>query len=150
MSLSANSKPRTQVQPARLQYGITSGAIEIFEGALLNFSSGGYVKKASNTHGEKFAGIALEHKNLAAADNTAGGTFTVEVIPAGSGELVELTITSTITILDVGKRVWADDDDSVDIVADGQKNDTAGQVGIIKQYISANKALVQLTNRQTA
>jgi len=146
MPLSDNAIIETQEQPVVLKKKIVDGLIRIYKSALLNFeaSNEGYVKLGSDTLGEKFVGIALEEKNIVASDNPSDGTFEVEVIQAGSQRLVKLTTTSTITIANEGDAVYVDGDDAVD-VASGITNTTGGQVGVIRQFISANKAWVQLT-----
>lgn len=148
-ALTDNQIVNIKQQPLRLKLKVVDGAIRIYKGALLQYENSniGYVMLAADTatasaQGE-FAGIALEEKNLAAADNTADGTYDVEVIARGSNECVELNVTSTITIANEGDAVYMDDDGAVDL-ASGISNTTGGLVGIIRQYISANKALVQL------
>lgn len=148
-ALADNQTIETKMQPLRLKLKIVDGAIRIYKGALLQYEPAniGYVQLAADTattalQGE-FAGIALEEKNLAAADNTADGTHEVEVMARGTNELVKLNVTSTITIANEGDAVYMDDDGAVD-VASGISNVTGGLVGIIRQYVSANKAWVQL------
>lgn len=148
MSLSANKIIQTKQSPARLRLKVVDGLIHIYKGALLNYEASniGYAKPGSDTHGEEFAGIAVDELSVAAAANTADGTYEIDVIPKGSGELVLMDITSTITIANEGDVVFADGDDKVDLVA-GVVNNTLGQVGIIRQFVSANKAWVQLVGK---
>lgn len=145
-ALSANANVETKLAPQRTKKQIVDGLIRIYRGALLNYEAAniGYVKLGSDTLSEEFAGIALEEQNLAAADNDADGTYKVEVIPRGSGEWVKLPVTSTITIANEGDPVYVDGDDAVDI-STGITNTTGGFVGIIREFISANLAWVQLT-----
>ena len=146
MSLSDNQIIETKVQPLRLKLKVVDGLIRIYKGALLNYEASniGYVKLGSDVLSEEFAGIAMEEKNIVASDNPSDGTFEVEVIAKGTGELVKMTTTSTITIANENDAVYVDGDDAVD-VASGITNTTGGQVGVIRQFISANKAWVQLT-----
>ena len=146
MALSANVKVRTKVQPQRLNLLVDDGAIHIYEGAILAYKSGdiGYVNLAADELTSEFAGIAVEEKNIAAADNTTHGTFTIEVIPRGSGEYVELSVRSNITVANEGDPVYMDGDDYVDIASGIVSSVTNGLVGIIRQFISTNKAWVQL------
>ena len=145
MALSDDQVIETKQSPHRLTLKIVDGAITIYNSALLNYEASniGYVKLGSDTLLEEFAGIALENKTLAAADNASDGDNDVEVLPRGSGELVKLTITSTITIANEGDPVYVDGDDAVDI-ASGIENTTGGLVGIIRQFVDGNTAWVQL------
>lgn len=143
MALSANSNVRTKTPPQRETYKVTSGLIRIYQGALLNFvATGGYVKLGSDTLSEKFAGIATEEVNVTAADNVTPGTFEVEVIPAGNDEHVELTLSAAATFeAALGNKVYVGGDDVVKLSA---TNTTGGQVGVIRQWISATKVFVDL------
>lgn len=146
-ALTDNQIIETKLSPARLVLKVVDGEITIFKGALLNYEATniGYVKLGSDVTGEEFAGIAMENKTLAAADNPSDGTFDVEVIPKGSTELVKMNVTSTISIANEGDPVYVDDDGAVDI-ASGITNTAGGFVGIIKQFVSANVAWVQLVD----
>lgn len=150
MALSANKILMTKQTPVRLRLKVVDGAIHIYRGANLSYeaSNVGYVKLGTDTLLQEFAGIALEELDKSASENGADGTFDILVIPRGSGELVEMDVTSTITIANEGDPVYTDGDDKVDLAA-GIVNTTNGFVGIIRQYISANKALVQLTQHPT-
>jgi hypothetical protein len=142
--LSANQIVRKKVAgPMKLK--VVDGLIHIFKGAHLNYEAAniGYAKLGSDTLSEEYAGIAMEELNVAAADNTADGTFEIEVLPRGNGDLVEMDITSNITVANEGDPVYVDGDDKVDI-ASGILNTTGGLVGIIRQFISTNKAWVQM------
>jgi len=145
MALSANQVVNTKVQPARLKLKVVNGAIHIYRGAILGYESGniGYVDLGADTLTDEFAGIAMDELNVAAADNATDGTYDIEVIPRGSGELVKLTVTSTITIANEGDAVYMDGDDKVDI-SSGITNTTGGLVGIIRQFVDGNTAWVQL------
>lgn len=147
MSLSANVKLRSKLPPQRHKVKIVDGAIHIYEGALLAYEAGniGYAKLAADELTSEFCGISTEEVNLAAADNTTNGTFEVEVIPRGSGEWVELNVRSNITIANEGDPVYMDGDDYVDIASGIVSSVTGGLVGIIREFISTNKAWVQLT-----
>lgn len=146
MSLSDNQVIETMVPDADFKVKLVDGLIRVYKGALLNYEAGniGYAKLGSDTHSEEFVGIALEEKNLAAADNLTNGANEVLIMPKGCGKLVKLTITSTITVANEGDSVYVDGDDAVDLVA-GVVNNTLGLVGVIKKYISANQAWVKLT-----
>lgn len=144
MSLSANKLVERKQQPAIKKLKVVNGAVHIYKGALLNYESGniGYVMPGTDADGAEFAGIALEELNVAAADNVSDGTFEIEVLPRGCGEEVLLDVDSTITIANEGDPVWVDNDGEVDIA--GGTSYTGGIVGIIRQFVSSNKAWVQL------
>lgn len=147
MALSANVNLRVAQSPYVNRKSVVDGAIHIYRGAILNHEAGnvGNVKLGSDTLLEEFAGIALEEWNIAAGDNTADGTYKVECYDRGCGLLFELTITSNITVANIGDKVYVDGDDKVDL-SSGILNTTGGFVGIIREFISTNKALVQLTD----
>ncbi len=148
-ALTDNTIIEQKRSPVRATLKIVDGLIRIYKGALLSYEKGniGYVELGSDpiTVGGEFAGIALEEKNLAAADNASDGDFDVEVITRGSGDWVKLPVTSTITITNEGDSVYVDDDGAVDI-ASGITNTTGGFVGIIRQYINANSAWIHLVD----
>ena len=149
MALSANAIIERKEQPQRLKLKVVDGLVQIYKGALLEYelSNIGYVQPATTDQARpaqpEFAGIALEEVSQAAADNTSDGTFEVLVIPRGSGEYVKLTTTATITVANEGDAVYMDHDGAVDLVGN-VSNTTGGLVGIIRQFVSANKAWVQL------
>ena len=146
-ALTDNQIVESQVAPQRLKKKVVNGTIRIYKGALLAYEGGniGYVKLAADNATDEFAGIALEEKNLALADNATDGTFDVLVIPRGSGEYVKLNVSSTITIANEGDPVYMDDDGAVDIASGIVNSTTLGLVGIIREFVSANSARVQLT-----
>ena len=150
MSLSANKLIQRKAQPVITKLKCVDGALHIYKGALLNYENSniGYVMPATNTNGQEFAGIALEEVNVAAADNTADGTFEVEILPRGCGECVLLDVDETLTIANEGDAVYAYSDDTVKLTA-VTVNTTGGMVGIIRQFVSATKAWVQLTQHPT-
>ncbi len=143
MALSANQVVEIKQNPYRLTLKVVSGLIHIYKGAILNYASGniGYVKLGADALTNEFAGIALDELNVSAADNGADGTFSILVIPRGSGELVLMNITDSITIADEGAAVYVNGDDAV---KKSVTNVTGGFVGIIRQFVSTNKAWVQM------
>lgn len=146
MALSANANLKTQHSPMVKKSKVVDGAIHVYRNALLNYEAGniGYVKLGSDTPLEEFAGIATEEVDLTAALNTADGTYKVEHWSRGCGRVFLLPVRSTISIANEGDKVYVDGDDYVDI-ASGIVNTTNGFVGVIREYISANSAYVQLT-----
>lgn len=151
MALSANKKLRFTNAPLETKYDVVDGAIHIYEGGLLMFEAGniGNVMLAADILTAEFAGIALEELDLAAADNTADGTFKVQVLTRGCGKCVELAVRSNITKANIGDPVYMDGDDYVDIASGIVSSVTNGFVGIIREFVSTNVALVQLTQHPT-
>ncbi len=147
MALSDNKIIRFKETPAILELKVVSGLIHIYKGAHLAYKSGkiGYVGLAADELTSEYAGIAMEELNVAAADNLTDGTFAIKVLSRGNGRLVEMNTTTTITIANEGDPVYMDTDDAVDIASGIVSSVTNGMVGIIRQYVSANKAFVQMT-----
>lgn len=145
MALTDNVVIRSKVSPARFPALIVDGLIRIYKSALLNgeASNVGHVKLGSDTLLEEFRGIALEEKNLAAADNVADGDNSVLILARGCGELIEMTITDTITVDNINDVVYVNGDDVVGLAATVE-NTTGGAVGTIREFVNANKAWVQL------
>ena len=145
MSLSANKIIQKKTQPAIKKLKCVDGLLHIYKGAHLVYESGniGYVQPATDALTHEYVGIALEELSVSAAANSADGTFEIEVLPRGCGEEVLMDITGSITIANEGDAVYADTDDKVDI-SSGTLNTTGGLVGIIRQFVSTNKAWVQM------
>lgn len=143
MALSANQIVEIKEAPLRDRVKLVSGLLHVYRGAILNYASGniGYAKLGQDALTNEFAGIALDEVDVSAAQNTADGTYDCLVIPRGSGELVKLTTTDNITIANIGDPVYVNGDDAVKLSV---TNTTGGFVGIIRQFVSTNKAWVQL------
>jgi hypothetical protein len=148
MALSANKKIVRKAQPAVTKLQCVDGLLHIYKGALLNYEASniGYVMPATNTNGQEFAGIALEELSVSAADNSADGTYEIEVLPRGCGE--EVLIDFGETIANEGDGVYAISDDTVKLTA-SSVNTTGGMVGIIRQFVSTTKAWVQMVQHPT-
>lgn len=154
MNLSANKVIHKKPSPTIKKLKVVDGAIHIYKGANLSYEAGniGYVQLSVDNFANKnseFAGIALEELDVAAADNTADGTFEIEVLGRGNGEEILMDITSTITIANEGDPVYVDTDEYVDIASGITHSVTTGMVGIIRQFVSGNKAWVQMTQHPT-
>lgn len=151
MALSDNLIIETKPSPVRTKLKVVDGLIRIYKGALLAYEAAniGYVKLAADELTSEFAGIALEEINVAAADNGADGTYSVEVLTRGCGEWVNLAVRSNITIANEGDPVYMDGDDYVDIASGIVSSVTNGLVGVIRQFISTNRAWVQLVQHPT-
>lgn len=143
MALSSNQVIKRKAQPVEDTYGVVDGAITIYKGALLNFEAAniGYMKLASDTSSEEFAGVALDYLSVSAADNTSDGTYEMKVLKRGCGQEVQLTTTDTITVANIGDIVYANGDDAV-ALAGTTTNDVP--VGTIRQFVDSNTAMVQL------
>lgn len=145
MSLSANKVVQRKTQPAIKKLKCVDGLLHIYKGAHLVYESGniGYVMPAEDALTHEYAGIAMEELSVTAAQNSADGTYEIEVLPRGCGEEVLMDLSATITIANEGDLVFADTDDTVDIQAN-ILNITGGMVGIIRQFVSGTKAWVQM------
>lgn len=150
MALSANKVIQKKQQPVIKKLKVVDGAVHIFKGSLIMYETSniGYVMTGADVVGAEFAGIALEELEVAAADNTADGTYEIEVLPRGCGEEVLMDVYDTITIANEGDPVYLYDDDDVGL-SGSVTNTTGGLVGIIRQFVSANKAWVQMIQNPT-
>ena len=150
MALSANKVIQRKSAPTPKKLKVVDGTVHFYVGANVNYEAGniGYVMPATDVLNAEFAGIALEELNVAAADNASDGTYELLVLPRGCGEEILMDITSNITIANEGDPVYADTDEKVDL-ASGITNTTGGLVGIIRQYVSVNKAWVQMVQHPT-
>lgn len=151
MSLSANKLIVRKAAPTITKLKCVDGLLHIYKGAHLQYEGGniGYVTPATDNSTGEYAGIALEEIDVAAADNTADGTFEVEVLPRGCGECVLMDVDSTITIANEGDPVYMESDDEVDLSTGVTNTVTKGLVGIIRQFVSSNKAWVQMVQHPT-
>lgn len=113
-------------------------ATKIFAGSIVCRDSNGYAVPGADTAGFVYQGIAEEY-----VDNTLGadGALTVRV-RRGVFELV----TAGAAISDVGKPVFATDDQTVAL--NGSTN--AVYVGTIYQFVSATSVFVDTRERRTA
>lgn len=151
MSLSANKVIQRRQQPTIRKVKVVDGAIHIYKGAHLAYEGGniGYAQLAADETLSEYVGIALEELDVAAADNTADGTYEVEILPRGCGEEVLMDTTGTITIANEGDPVYMDTDDKVDLSTGVSHTTTYGLVGIIREFVSGNKAWVQMVQHPT-
>jgi hypothetical protein len=151
MALSANKLVVRRAPPTIRKAKVVDGVIHIYKGANLVYEAAniGYVMLGTDRLTDEFAGIAMEELNVAAADNTADGTYSIEILPRGCGELVLMDITGNITIANEGDPVYVDTDEKVDLLAGVVSTLTGGLVGIIRQFVSTNKAWVQMVQHPT-
>ncbi len=146
MALSANKVINRKPAPTPKKLKVVDGAIHIFNGANLVYEAAniGYVMLGTDRLTDEFAGIALEELEVSAADNASDGTYEILVLPRGCGEEILMDITSSITIANEGDPVYVDTDEYVDIASGVVNTVTNGLVGIIRQFVSTNKAWVQM------
>lgn len=138
MPLTENEKTEVIPNFTRWEQDVASGAIHFFKNAICNFNSSGYVKLGSDTAGELFAGIALEE--LDQATGGSNGDNNIKLIPAKSGEVVQLTLTG-VAVTDIGADAFVNGDDVVALAATA--NDV--RVGtIVALSDEANKCLIKL------
>jgi hypothetical protein len=149
MALSANKVVQKKAQPAITKLKVVDGAVHIYKGAHLNYEASniGYVMPATDVLSAEYAGIALDELDVAAADNTADGTYEIDVLPRGCGEEVLMDMAVSITIANEGDPVYVESDDTVGI--SGVTNTTGGLVGIIRQFVSTTTAWVQMVQHPT-
>lgn len=119
-------------------FDVASGAIEIFQGAICNFNSSGYVKLGSDTSGEKFAGVAMQYLDQELGG--ANGDNQIQLIPAKSGKVVKLKLTG-VTVANIGSLCYVNGDDAVALAAT-TTNDVP--VGTIVNVAETNYAWVVL------
>lgn len=108
----------------------------LYGGGLVHLNAGGFAKKASDTAGEKFVGMAQEN-----ADNSAGANGDKDVLVYADG-VIDLAFSGTATQATVGQKVYAVDDNTVALAAT-TTNDVL--VGTVVEFISASKVRVSLT-----
>ena len=113
-----------------LKYGV-NGTSKIYGGSFVALDAQGYAVPL--TTGLAFAGIAEED-----ADNSSGADGDISLRVVGE-VIVELDVTGVTGPADVGKTVYADADDSLDLVDAG--SDVA--IGKIVQHIGGTTCLVK-------
>ena len=106
-------------------------AERVYEGAAVALNASGYAAPLSPASGYIFKGFAVKH-----ADNHDGaeGAKTVQVYQKGK---LELSVTGVAGVSDVGKAVYASDDDTFTL--------TKGSnlfIGTVDRYVSTGVAIV--------
>lgn len=139
MALSSNQEVNKIVDFGAYEYGVASGAIHFYKGAICNFNTSGYVKLGADTANEKFAGIATEELNQATGGSN--GDNNIKVIPAKSGVVVELTLTG-VAITNIGDDVYVNGDDVVALAATTTNDVRVGTIVALSDV--ANKCKVIL------
>jgi hypothetical protein len=139
MALSANAAIVDLKDFTRYKQAVASGAIHFYKGAICNFNSSGYVKLGGDTASELFAGIALEELNQATGGSNGDNELTL--IPAKSGAVVELTLTS-VAVTDIGAIAYVNGDDVVALAGTTSNDVPVGT--IVALSATANKCFVKL------
>jgi hypothetical protein len=80
---------------------LKSGAQALVVSNIINGDTGGFAKVGADATSEVFLGIAADDITLAAADNTSDGDFSIRCYAKGSGKVIWLPYTGTLTIVDV-------------------------------------------------
>lgn len=111
------------------------GSTTIYAGAMVSVGADGYAVPASDATGQIFMGIALEH-----VDNSSGSDGDKSVVVRRAG-LVKISAGSTISQANVGDKVYAVDDQTVDIAAN-TTNDIL--VGKIAAFSSSSAAWIDI------
>lgn len=111
-------------------------AVKLFQGALVSLNTSGFAKKAADTASEIFVGVMEE-----TVDNSAGAAGDKDAIVWKTGEF-DMAFSGTATQADVGKKVYAVDDQTVALAAT-TTNDVL--VGRITEFISASKVRVAIS-----
>ena len=142
MALTENKKIDFIPNPSSYEQPVLAGALEFFKGAICNLedpATGGFLKLGADAANETFAGIAQDE--LDQASGGADGDNVLRMIPAGSNNVVLLTITG-VTQADVNKDVFVVDDASVALVGVTTNDVRVGKIFAITE--NANEALILL------
>lgn len=120
-----------------LRYYPVAATTKLFKGSLVAVDTGGHAVKAAATANFVTAGVAFEQ-----VDNTgAAGDKDVRVWATGS---FVFNFSGTATQADVGKQVYAVDDNTVKLF-DGGAGAVNVLVGRIVEFISASSVRVAIT-----
>jgi hypothetical protein len=133
MALSANT-------PVAEFTGRTEGSpvytlVNCYEGGMLGDISG-YVRPL--TAGDRFRGHALEQRN-----NTSGSSGDLNIQHLAGIYRLQVTLAS-VAITDVGRDVYASDDATLTLVANGMS-----WVGKVVRYVTTNTAVVEFNTQAT-
>jgi len=127
MTTLAADKPRTYELGDHNHVGVIAADI-IYEGAAVGDNASGYARPLNA--GDKFLGFAKE-----TADNASGSAGDIKVWLQVRGQ-VQLPI-SAAAITDVGKAVYASDDDAFTFTAS-----TNSFIGVVKRWVSTGIVIV--------
>lgn len=133
VALSANYN-RPGKLPGKSQQFPVAGSVHIFQGSLVMVGSDGYAAPAATVAvGNPIVGVAL-----AEADNSTGAAGDIDCV---AQEGVWLFAGTTLGQDDVGRRCYAEDDNTVD---ETQGTNLEPQVGVIVEYVSSSSAWVRV------
>lgn len=133
-NITARKDTRRQ-EAVRLPFPVEENT-KIFEGALVSVNAAGYAVNASDTTGERVVGVACE-----TADNTGGADGAIDVIVWTDGAH-SFASGFSATIANVGDKVFAVDNQTVDLAAT-TTNDIL--VGVVVGIESSSQVRVLLT-----
>lgn len=138
-TLTENKKIAHFPDPTYYKQPVASGAIEFFKGGICNFNTAGFVKLGTDTASENFAGIARDE--LDQATGGSNGDNSLELLMAGSGNLVILDITGVVQA-DINKDVFVVDTGSVALVGVTSNDVRVGKIFALS--VNANEAIILL------
>ena len=134
MTVLAADKKTEYTQGQELGFPVINADI-IYAGALVSVNAAGYALPGSDTAGQIFQGVAMDHQ-----DNSSGaaGEKTVTLLRRG---LFKMTLGTAISQANVGDNVFLVDDQTVDVTAQVTNKIF---VGIIASYIDSIHAWVDI------
>ena len=103
----------------------------IFVGAIVALDGSGNAINALITGAEFFMGITPN-----GFDNTGGGITTDTPLEVVKGQIEELTMDSSPSDVDLGKKVYYTDDDKVSLTIVVTTGIPESQVGVLRQIVS--------------
>jgi len=112
------------------------GSSTLYAGSMVSTDATGYAVKSGDVASEFFQGVAQEQVANAGAD----GAKRIEVRSNG----IHYFVTSGLTIADIGKQVYAVDNQTVALAAT-TTNDVL--VGVIVDFVSATEVGVNISRR---
>ncbi len=112
-----------------------AGSETIYGGSLVAVASDGYANAGADTAGYTFAGVAADR-----ADNSSGSDGDVSVVCKRRGTYL-FDIATSVTVADIGKRVYISDDQTVDL-ASGVSNNV--YCGVIAGVYSTSQVWVDI------
>lgn len=99
-----------------------AGSETIYGGSLVAVASDGYANAGADTSGYTFAGVAADR-----SDNSGGSDGDVSVVCKRRGTYL-FDIGTSVTVADIGKRVYISDDQTVDLSTGVSENIYCGNI----------------------
>src|SRR5688572_1318353 len=135
MATLAANKPRTWELGELNDLPVIATDI-IYEGAAVGDNGSGYMRPLVS--GDPFRGFALKK-----ADNAAGAAGDIKVHLQTEGR-APLPVAGASALTDVGKAVYATDDDTFTLTAGGSR------IGYVKRWVESTTCIVQFKDQQLA